>query len=165
MRFLSIWWSLFSVKVHDINIEPTPHQLRVSQSLAKLNVPAWYSDRPRCLSQSCIFKYKSRLFNSKNSTDNLKWKRSDRSSRYKNWSIPWWSLRIASFQEQLATEVWDPVLCRDQADHPGQHQPEQQHHHPQVQCWPHSSHAWLELINATSISCPWTSPSINFYFS
>lgn len=50
--------------VHDINIEPTPHQLRVSQSLAKLNVPAWYSDRP-----------------SKNSNDNLKWKRSDRSSR------------------------------------------------------------------------------------
>lgn len=50
--------------VHDINIEPTPHQLRVSQSLAKLNVPAWYSDRP-----------------SKNTPDNLKWKRSDRSSR------------------------------------------------------------------------------------
>lgn len=50
--------------VHDINIEPSPHQLRVSQSLAKLNVPAWYSDRP-----------------SKNCTDNLKWKRSDRSSR------------------------------------------------------------------------------------
>lgn len=50
--------------VHDINIEPTPHQLRVSQSLAKLNVPAWYSDRP-----------------SKNCTDNFKWKRSDRSSR------------------------------------------------------------------------------------
>jgi len=50
--------------VHDINIEPTPHQLRVSQSLAKLNVPAWYSERP-----------------GKNSTDNFKWKRSDRSSR------------------------------------------------------------------------------------
>jgi len=50
--------------VHDINIEPTPHQLRVSQSLAKLNVPAWYSDRP-----------------GKTGTDNFKWKRSDRSSR------------------------------------------------------------------------------------
>jgi len=33
--------------VHDINIEPTPHQMRVSKSLAKLNIPSWYSDRPR----------------------------------------------------------------------------------------------------------------------
>jgi len=50
--------------VHDINIDPTPHQLRVSQSLAKLNIPAWYSERPR------------------NVTDNSsKWKRSERSSR------------------------------------------------------------------------------------
>lgn len=50
--------------VHDINIDPTPHQLRVSQSLAKLNIPAWYSERPR------------------NVTDNAsKWKKSERSSR------------------------------------------------------------------------------------
>jgi len=33
--------------VHDINIEPTQHQMRVSKSLAKLNIPSWYSDRPR----------------------------------------------------------------------------------------------------------------------
>ena len=39
--------TFFFAQVHDINIEPSPHQLRVSQSLAKLNVPAWYSDRPR----------------------------------------------------------------------------------------------------------------------
>jgi len=49
--------------VQDINIEPTPHQLRVSKSLAKLNVPAWYSERPRT------------------GVDNFKWKRPDRSSR------------------------------------------------------------------------------------
>jgi len=48
--------------VQDINIEPTPHQLRVSQSLAKLNIPAWYTDKQR------------------NVGDNLKWKKSDRSS-------------------------------------------------------------------------------------
>lgn len=48
--------------VHDINIEPTPHQLRVSQSLAKLNIPAWYTDKQR------------------NVGDNLKWKKSERSS-------------------------------------------------------------------------------------
>jgi len=34
-------------QVHDISIEPTQHQLRVSKSLAKLNIPSWYSDRPR----------------------------------------------------------------------------------------------------------------------
>jgi len=34
-------------EVHDINIEPTQHQLRVSKSLAKLNIPSWYSERPR----------------------------------------------------------------------------------------------------------------------
>jgi len=33
--------------VHDINIEPTQHQMRVSKSLAKLNIPSWYSERPR----------------------------------------------------------------------------------------------------------------------
>jgi len=49
--------------VQDINIEPTPHQLRVSQSLAKLNIPAWYTDKQR------------------NVGDNLKWKKSERSSR------------------------------------------------------------------------------------
>jgi len=48
--------------VTDINIEPTPHQLRVSQSLAKLNIPAWYTDKQR------------------NVGDNLKWKKSERSS-------------------------------------------------------------------------------------
>jgi len=48
--------------VTDINIEPTPHQLRVSQSLAKLNIPAWYTDKQR------------------NVGDNLKWKKSDRGS-------------------------------------------------------------------------------------
>merc|ERR1711936_908972 len=47
--------------VHDINIEPTPHQLRVSQSLAKLNIPAWYTEKQR------------------NVGDNFKWKKSDRS--------------------------------------------------------------------------------------
>jgi len=49
--------------VQDINIEPTPHQLRVSQSLAKLNIPAWYTDKQR------------------NVGDNLKWKKSERGSR------------------------------------------------------------------------------------
>merc|ERR1711936_425722 len=48
--------------VQDINIEPTPHQLRVSQSLAKLNIPAWYTDKQR------------------NVGDNLKWKKSERGS-------------------------------------------------------------------------------------
>lgn len=30
--------------VAEIRIEPTTHQLRVSKSLAKLNIPSWYSD-------------------------------------------------------------------------------------------------------------------------
>merc|ERR1711936_296408 len=51
--------------VHDINIEPTPHQLRVSQSLAKLNIPAWYTEKQR------------------NVGDNFKWKKSDRSRSWR----------------------------------------------------------------------------------
>jgi len=31
--------------VTEIPLEPSPHQLRVSRSLARLNLPTWYSDR------------------------------------------------------------------------------------------------------------------------
>ena len=44
-----------------ISLELTPHQLRVSNSLAKLNIPSWYSDRP----QSC--------------KENQRWRREKRS--------------------------------------------------------------------------------------
>jgi hypothetical protein len=47
--------------VNAISLELTPHQLRVSNSLAKLNIPSWYSDRP----QSC--------------KDNQRWRRDKRS--------------------------------------------------------------------------------------
>lgn len=33
--------------VTEIPLEPSPHQLRVSRSLARLNLPTWYSDRHR----------------------------------------------------------------------------------------------------------------------
>ena len=44
-----------------ISLELTPHQLRVSNSLAKLHIPSWYSDRP----QSC--------------KENQRWRREKRS--------------------------------------------------------------------------------------
>jgi hypothetical protein len=44
-----------------ISLELTPHQLRVSNSLAKLNIPSWCSDRP----QSC--------------KENQRWRREKRS--------------------------------------------------------------------------------------
>ena len=44
-----------------ISLDLTPHQLRVSHSLAMLNIPSWYSDRP----QSC--------------KENQRWRREKRS--------------------------------------------------------------------------------------
>ena len=112
-------------QVQDINIDPTPHQLRVSQ--VRYIMKNSFLFILHCLQvsgeaqHSCL----------------VQWETQDQQQHGDSLQV---EERWQKQPEQLEEEVWHAVMCCHQTHHPGQHQPQLQHHHSQVRphsWWPH----------------------------